>query len=930
MNVGLTIVFGLFIANLIVLECEGDTVASQKPNQIDQQLKADYLSGNTYFTNEEFSKAIPFLSDYLNNVNRQQKTNPTNIQAVLGKLSKSYCYLKDTKNGLPLSIQNYEMCVRLYGITNITTALAGGDLGSAYEDAGEFIKAEHILNYNLSIIKYLTGPTSDETCSVLQSLVYLYNNMQNTSKPRLILRALLDIDEKKPIQYALRYSMDLDGYADLLVEGFELKEAERYYIKSYDVLWKAYGSNYDATISAKEKVALFYSKTGNYKQSIKLLQECMKEITISKKVELFYRPSLLIGLANIYDATGHFQKAHDAYLAAFDGKSASNYLQDRAYAIYYAELAINSFHLHQIEMAKTYASIADKEYDRVLGNTLTNNAGAAILDFVEQLNPNPISIYGTIGDSRGVARSIIKRQGIVFECEKLEDENYFLKQESVSTKGSPQEQIQNLLLNARTDFHHSHNNRKLSSDVDKVNRIEGDINSELTERAHSKGVVDALKNAMNTRVEDVKSILPSDTALVAFTYYDQLNSILQPSGSYGALVLAGRATALKNETKGAPLWIPLANAYTIKKMVKKYDAMMRGSEKGDKALLLNFYDALLSPVVQKLPNTIKRLIIIPDGDLDYLSFAAMMSGPDEFVAEKYSIEYATSIRDLLFSLKNSSHATNTDVIIFSNPAYSTSPAKNQFGSLASSHTNHVDNEKVAFHEIHLSQLSSATKESEFLLRFSQSLKLHPIFYTGVNASESQLKQLHSPYILHLATHGVYISEPYLGLKLRMPFMYSVVPLKPTELNWIAFAGAQNTLNSWLRGETPDTWNDGILMAEEARFLDLKNTWLVTLSACDSGLGDATPGDGVLGLRRGFIQAGAQNILTTLWPISDRLTVDLMEAFYQEALKTKDAPGALASVQRDFLKRLKHEKGPVMAARLAGPFVMNFQGKPGNN
>ena len=86
----------------------------------------------------------------------------------------------------------------------------------------------------------------------------------------------------------------------------------------------------------------------------------------------------------------------------------------------------------------------------------------------------------------------------------------------------------------------------------------------------------------------------------------------------------------------------------------------------------------------------------------------------------------------------------------------------------------------------------------------------------------------------------------------------------------------------------------------------------------------------MGLRRGFIQAGAQNLLMTLWPVSDKWTADLMEAFYQEALKTKDAPGALASVQRDFLKRLKQEKGPVMAARLAGPFVMNFQGKPGNN
>jgi CHAT domain-containing protein len=113
-------------------------------------------------------------------------------------------------------------------------------------------------------------------------------------------------------------------------------------------------------------------------------------------------------------------------------------------------------------------------------------------------------------------------------------------------------------------------------------------------------------------------------------------------------------------------------------------------------------------------------------------------------------------------------------------------------------------------------------------------------------------------------------------------------------------------------------------------LDLQNTWLVTLSACDTGIGEVRAGEGVLGLRRGFIQAGAQNLLMTLWPVSDKWTVDLMKAFYERAMKTGDAPSALADVQRDFLVKLKKEKNPIMAARLAGPFVMNFQGKPGNN
>ncbi len=90
---------------------------------------------------------------------------------------------------------------------------------------------------------------------------------------------------------------------------------------------------------------------------------------------------------------------------------------------------------------------------------------------------------------------------------------------------------------------------------------------------------------------------------------------------------------------------------------------------------------------------------------------------------------------------------------------------------------------------------------------------------------------------------------------------------------------------------------------------------------------ARAGEGVLGLRRDFIQAGAQNLLMTLWPVSDKWTVEMMKAFYQRALKDGDAPGALAQVQREYLVKLRDQKGPLMAARLAGPFVVAFQGRP---
>ena len=83
----------------------------------------------------------------------------------------------------------------------------------------------------------------------------------------------------------------------------------------------------------------------------------------------------------------------------------------------------------------------------------------------------------------------------------------------------------------------------------------------------------------------------------------------------------------------------------------------------------------------------------------------------------------------------------------------------------------------------------------------------------------------------------------------------------------------------------------------------------------------------MGLRRGFIQAGAQNLLMTLWPISDEITVQIMSDFYEAAHKTGKAPEALAEVQRNWLVKLRNQKGLVQAVKLAGPFIMSSQGKP---
>ena len=116
-----------------------------------------------------------------------------------------------------------------------------------------------------------------------------------------------------------------------------------------------------------------------------------------------------------------------------------------------------------------------------------------------------------------------------------------------------------------------------------------------------------------------------------------------------------------------------------------------------------------------------------------------------------------------------------------------------------------------------------------------------------------------------------------------------------------------------------------LIAAEASGLNLKGTWLVTLSACETGRGDVQSGEGVLGLRRAFIQAGAQNLLMTLWPANDAATSGFMEKFYEQAVQSGNAPEALAKVQTESLVKARDISGTKKVVQLYGPFIMSFQG-----
>jgi tetratricopeptide (TPR) repeat protein len=184
-------------------------------------------------------------------------------------------------------------------------------------------------------------------------------------------------------------------------------------------------------------------------------------------------------------------------------------------------------------------------------------------------------------------------------------------------------------------------------------------------------------------------------------------------------------------------------------------------------------------------------------------------------------------------------------------------------------------------------------------------------WLDTTALEGRLKAAcHSPWILHLATHGFFLHDQQRdpnreGRGLDFDFGEFVGgPGGPGQLSGpmmenpmlrsgLALAGA----NTWLKaGNPPEEAEDGLLTAEDVTGLDLLATELVVLSACETGLGQVHVGEGVFGLRRAFVLAGAKTLVMSLWKVPDEPTRELMEDFYGRLLAGEGRAEALRQAQ----------------------------------
>jgi CHAT domain-containing protein/Tfp pilus assembly protein PilF len=391
--------------------------------------------------------------------------------------------------------------------------------------------------------------------------------------------------------------------------------------------------------------------------------------------------------------------------------------------------------------------------------------------------------------------------------------------------------------------------------------------------------------------QDVQRALQPGDVAVEFVRFRFRDGTRAAASRYVALVLTP-------ETKAAPILVDLGDAEALETQpFASYAAHVRARGLVQKttgaAASLGFHAALWKPLEAALAGA-RRVYVSPDGKLNQVSWGAIADEAGRLLIEHQDVRLVSSTRDLLRPVKASA---GSSAVLVGNPDFDVdaAPAVAPTGAGARSRDIRTTAGPLPATDVEVQSLQTSLQARGW------SIEVH----TGARALESTVKRVRGPRVLHIATHGFFLSDQERPLGSAGLADRPSAAEDPMLRSGLLFAGA----NRALRGAaTPPDREDGVLTAYEAAGLYLQGTELVVLSACETGLGEVRSGEGVFGLRRALEVAGAQSVLMSLWAVPDRETQELMSLFYEKWLAGQGKPEALRAAQLEMRQRVRTRYG----------------------
>jgi CHAT domain-containing protein len=434
------------------------------------------------------------------------------------------------------------------------------------------------------------------------------------------------------------------------------------------------------------------------------------------------------------------------------------------------------------------------------------------------------------------------------------------------------------------------------------------LEADLARRSKPLRVLHALPPP-NEIVDRVAAALPRDSTLLEFIAYRDSPLVPEPGTTPSRILSELRYLALLLFPDGRTSAVDLGPAAPIDRAaLRLHDALARRSVSYQPAAQ-ELYALAIRPLVPLL-GKMRRLFLSPDGQLALVSFAALHDGR-RFLVDTFDITYLTSGRDLLPRPKDIPHTRS--VVVLADPDFVSTPAAlsltagtaSALADLSASLARFFSTLRSNLADLPWPSLPGTRKEAEAIHRLLPQAQL----LLGPAATKDALLKLEKPGLLHIATHGFFLEDGSAPVDSRAVKNFGTVgnsgprhrPPDPLLRSGLVLAGAHAPA---ARPDSPRR-EDSLVTALELAGMNLWGTQLVVLSACDTGRGDVTLGQGVYGLRRALVVAGAETLVTSLWMVNDETTRELMEGYYGNLLAGQGRTAALREAMQALRQKQPH-------------------------
>lgn len=794
----------------------------------------------------------------------------------LNHLAMAYAESGELKTSLPLFLE-YMQYSKLNKESDLQSyADAVNNLGAIYSFLGQYDKVEPLMEETLDLRRQIVGVTHTDYAQALNNMASFYIAMGFWEKALTYQKLSCECYKivVGPMDYD--YGSSLAALAVIYNNLNQYDSALATLVQSRDICEKKLGKDHPDYAKAIEFIGTIYASKGDFGKSNQYYREGLE---INRKVygenSVRYAYSL-INVGELYRKKKQYDSAEfitKKTLTLFLSNLGENHLDYTEQLLrlgnLYTEMSQyvradsvfeKMIRLKQIELSKYSVSLSESEremyyrknaefYDSYKTNmTLMQKASPKAKDLsaiqTRILNLQIATKGALLDQSKKIkARILASKDTVAIQ-------QFWAWQKNKSKIAN----IQNLSLKELEV------QRKVLDSIEtQTNALEKQLSAKSQEFRKSTLVT-------NITWQDIRSKLKKNEAAIEIMRVPCIDTAF-----YVAFVFDGK-------TKDSPHTILMLNGGELEGKYFKY--YKNAKSHVNDSLSYKFFWSSIAPYVKGK----KKIFVCPDGVYNQINLLSLFDKESKkYLADDVDIRVVTNLKEIIesYSVSKGKYA-----VLMGRPKYSMTNQEyvSQTRDLARS----ADNDQMydmGMQKVSFTDLPGTETEVVGIEKTLNQKSWNVKTYMEESALEEVVKSVVNPTVLHIATHGYFIATDN-SKKINGMLRSGIV---------LAGVNTEKGINN----------EDGILTAYEASALNLEQTELVVLSACETGVGEIRSGEGVYGLQRGFKVAGAKAILLSLWKVDDTATQQLMNLFYSKWIATGDKSASFSYAQKEVRKSYPH-------------------------